>query len=79
MSRQNVLHESDNLVTLNFIFTKAYIENYFENEEDETAAQILKANVAEVPRWDFNLVVKNMLAVALTKHLDFMTLLKSSN
>ncbi|KAG0197347.1 hypothetical protein BGX33_000727 [Mortierella sp. NVP41] len=80
MSQQNVLRETHDLLTLNFIFTKAFIEHCFKDgDENEIVAQLVKADVPEVPRQDVDLVVKCALAAALQEYLDFKAMLRRTS
>ncbi|GJJ79274.1 hypothetical protein EMPS_11635 [Entomortierella parvispora] len=79
MSHQSVLHETHDLLSLNFIFTKTLIEHCFQDtRENEIVAQLLKADVPEVPQQDIDIVVKLAIAAASQEYLDFKTMLRGS-
>ncbi|KAG0230141.1 hypothetical protein BGW42_001128 [Actinomortierella wolfii] len=80
MSHQSVLHETHDLLSLNFIFTKAFIEHCFQDaNENEIITQLLKTDVPEVPQKDIDLVVKLALAAASKEYLDFKAMLRGSS
>ncbi|KAF9140439.1 hypothetical protein BG015_001662 [Linnemannia schmuckeri] len=80
MSQQNILRETHDLLTLNFIFTKAFIEHCFkEGDENEIVAQLVKADVPEVSRQGVDLVVKCALAAASQEYLDFKAMLRRTS
>ncbi|KAI8597590.1 hypothetical protein EDD21DRAFT_418572 [Dissophora ornata] len=79
MSQQNILQETHDLLTLNFIFTKEFIEHCFEGEESGIVDQLVKIDVAEVLRQEVDLVVKYALAAASKEYHDFKALLRGSS
>ncbi|KAF8928080.1 hypothetical protein BGZ58_009893 [Dissophora ornata] len=78
MSQQNILHEIDDLLTLNFIFTKAFIGHCFGGGENGLMARLIQIDVPEAPRQEVDLIIKFAIAAASKEYLDFKAILRRS-
>ncbi|KAF9153169.1 hypothetical protein DFQ26_000649 [Actinomortierella ambigua] len=80
MFRQSTLSEVHDLLSLNFIFTRAIIENCFQDdEESEIVARLLKADVPEILKQDINFFAEWAYAAASQEYLDFRRMLNGSS
>ncbi|KAG0306819.1 hypothetical protein BGZ99_001666, partial [Dissophora globulifera] len=78
MSHQNILHEIDDLLTLNFIFTKSFIEHCFEDDKNDIKARLIQIDVPEAPRQEVDLIIKFAIATASKEYFDFKAMLRRS-
>ncbi|KAF9151472.1 hypothetical protein DFQ26_001226 [Actinomortierella ambigua] len=80
MSRQSTLSEVHDLLSLNFIFTREFIEDCFQDdEESKIVEQLLEVDVPEAPEQDFIFFAKWASAAASLGHLDFKRRLSGSS
>ncbi|KAF9956310.1 hypothetical protein BGZ72_002849 [Mortierella alpina] len=77
VSQQNVLFEADDILTLNFIFTKTFIEHCFDFAESDIVAQLVEVDVPEAPCQETSLIVKYALAAGSKNYLEFKAMMRS--
>ncbi|KAG9326480.1 hypothetical protein KVV02_001659, partial [Mortierella alpina] len=79
VSEQNVLFETDDILSLNFIFTKSFIDHCFDEAENDIVAHLVDVDTPEVPCEETDLVVRTALNAGSMKYLEFKSTLKDSS
>ncbi|KAF9572334.1 hypothetical protein EC968_009987 [Mortierella alpina] len=61
---QNVLFVTDDILSLNFIFTKAFMEHYFDDTESEIAAYLVEVDVPQASCEEIDILIKISLCAS---------------
>ncbi|KAG0291027.1 hypothetical protein BGZ98_003189, partial [Dissophora globulifera] len=71
-------HKSSTRTTLNFNFTKSFIEHCFGDDENDIKARLIQIDVPEAPRQEVDFIIKFAIATASKEYLDFKAMLRRS-